>query len=211
MEQFQQEFHAQYSQRMINSLFIVIFISNVVINIDHGVLPACYQQIQAKLKMNELQYGILGSFVFGGLMLGSFVSTGVYSKGHYIKPVLISSLILAATCLVLFVLTNSYTFSLFLRGATGFFQIFLIAFQPVWSDTFCSDSFKSIALTINMLASPIGIVGGYLLTYYMNIKLSWEWSFIIQAIALVPCFVFLIIVPEKYLNIEMTIKNRKLI
>ena len=43
MEQFQQEFHAQYSQRMINSLFIVIFISNVVINIDHGVLPACYQ------------------------------------------------------------------------------------------------------------------------------------------------------------------------
>ena len=62
-----------------------------------------------------------------------------------------------------------------------------------------------------MLASPIGIVGGYVLTYYMNLKLSWEGSFIIQAIALVPCFVFLIIVPERYLNIELTLKNRELI
>jgi predicted MFS family arabinose efflux permease len=121
-----------------------------------------------KLSINKLQYGILGSFVFGGLTLGSIVSTGLYSKGNLIKPTLIGSLILTALTLLLFTVSTSFYFLLFLRGATGFFQIFLIVYQPVWTDTFCEEKFKSIALTVNMLASPLGIVGGYMLTYAMN-------------------------------------------
>ena len=53
-----------------------------------------------------------------------------------------------------------------------------------------------------MLAAPLGIVGGYMLTYIMNKYRSWEWSFYIQGLAIIPCFVFLLMVPEKYLNIE---------
>ena len=32
-----------------------------------------------------------------------------------------------------------------------------------------------------MLAAPLGIVGGYMLTYYMNKYHSWEWSFYLQS------------------------------
>lgn len=173
----QAELDKIYDKKLIYILFIVVFLANVLINIDHGTLPACFEQLMKKLDMNHFKYGILGSFVFGGLMVGSVVSTALYSKGEYIKKTLIVSMVLLIVCLVGFTLSTSYGLSLFLRFATGFFQIFLVAYQPVWSDTFCSEKFKSIALTINMLAAPLGIVGGYMLTYYMNKHLSWEWSF----------------------------------
>lgn len=60
-----------------------------------------------------------------------------------------------------------------------------------------------------MLAAPLGIVGGYLLTYYMNKYRTWEWAFYLQGIAILPCFVFLLLVPEKYLNVESTVHARK--
>lgn len=118
-------------------------------------------------------------------------------------------MIMNTIALLLFTTSSSYYFLLFLRAATGFFQIFLVVYQPVWTDTFCEEKFKSIALTINMLAAPLGIVGGYMLTYYMNKYHTWEWSFYLQSVAIVPCFIFLVMVPEKYLNVETTVTTKK--
>lgn len=186
-----------------------MFIANILINIDHGALPGCYDQIRDKLQINKFQYGVLGSFVFAGLTLGSIVSTAIYSKGDLIKPTLLASLVMNTIALLMFTTSTSYYFMLFLRGATGFFQIFLVVYQPVWTDTFCEEKFKSIALTVNMLAAPLGIVGGYMLTYYMNKYHTWEWSFYLQSIAIVPCFIFLLMCPEKYLNVETTVNTKK--
>ena len=110
-----------YNKRVVYSIFLVVFIANILINIDHGALPGCYEQIMQKLEINKLQYGVLGSFVFAGLTLGSIVSTALYSKGDLIKPVLLGSLLMNMISLLLFTTTTSYYFSLFLRGATGFF------------------------------------------------------------------------------------------
>lgn len=60
-----------------------------------------------------------------------------------------------------------------------------------------------------MLAAPLGIVGGYMLTYYMNKYHSWEWSFYLQGFAIIPCFIFLLMMPEKYLNVESTVNQKK--
>lgn len=186
-----------------------MFIANILINIDHGALPGCYDQIRDKLQINKFQYGVLGSFVFAGLTFGSIVSTAIYSKGDLIKPTLLGSMIMNTIALLMFTTSTSYYFMLFLRAATGFFQIFLVVYQPVWTDTFCEEKFKSIALTINMLAAPLGIVGGYMLTYYMNKYHTWEWSFYLQSVAIVPCFFFLLMCPEKYLNVETTVNTKK--
>lgn len=151
----------------------------------------------------------MGSFVFAGLTFGSIVSTALYSKGKLIKPTLLGSLVMCAITLLLFTTSTSYYFLLFLRGATGFFQIFLVVYQPVWTDIFCEERFKSIALTINLLAAPLGIVLGYLLTYYMNKYHTWEWSFYLQGFCIIPCFVVLMMMPEKYLNVESTVNEKK--
>lgn len=85
------EFAKIYNSRYIFNIFLVIFLANIFVNIDHGALPGCYKEVAIKLNMNEFQYGLLASFVFLGLCMGSFVSTAVFSKGQYIKPALIKT------------------------------------------------------------------------------------------------------------------------
>lgn len=51
--------------------------------------------------------------------------------------------------------------------------------MPVWADAYGNEKQKSAWLTILLLASPVGVVLGYTLTYYMIENLSWEWSFYI--------------------------------
>ena len=50
--------------------------------------------------------------------------------------------------------------------------------MPVWADTFGTQKQKAIWMTFLMLASPLGIVLGFTLTYYMIKFASWEYSFI---------------------------------
>jgi len=48
---------------------------NLMANFDHGTLPAGSINIKADLKMDNLQYGMLGSVVFGGEFAGSILAT----------------------------------------------------------------------------------------------------------------------------------------
>ena len=59
--------------------------------------------------------------MFAGLTLGLIISTALYSKGDYIKPTLLGSMIMNTIALLMFTTSSSYYVVLFLRGATGFF------------------------------------------------------------------------------------------
>ena len=161
------------------SVFFLLFLTNVLNNVDHGSLPGCFDAIKNKLEVGNFGFGMLGSIVFVGLIFGSIAASGLFSQGAWIKPTLVLALLLNSICLYVFTLSNSFYFMVFVRGAIGFFQVFVCIYMPVWVDTFGSESQKSIWLTINMLAAPLGVVLGYTLTYYMNKYQTWEWSFII--------------------------------
>ena len=45
---------------------------NMLNNFDHGVLPAGSLVIKEDLGLNNLQFGMIGSAVFGGLVLGKY-------------------------------------------------------------------------------------------------------------------------------------------
>lgn len=64
-----------------------------------------------------------------------------------------------------------------LRCLTGFFQIFVCIFPPVWADAFASERIKPVWITILLLGSPVGVFLGFSVTSAMNIYASWEWSF----------------------------------
>lgn len=51
-------------------MFFVVMFMNLMANFDHGVLPAGTIVIAKDLGMDKMQYGMLGSAVFGGLVLG---------------------------------------------------------------------------------------------------------------------------------------------
>ncbi len=51
-------------------IFILFFCINLFINMDHGSIPAGVETLQKDLSLDEVEIGLLGSFVFFGLTLG---------------------------------------------------------------------------------------------------------------------------------------------
>ena len=80
------------------------------------------------------------------------------------------------------------------RFVSGFFQVFLVIYFPVWVDAF-GDEKKTIWLTYLQLAVVLGLVIGYIFTAMFNMAnsyfpwISWRYSFYMQALLLSVCFV----------------------
>jgi sugar phosphate permease len=140
LEQIQREFIKTYHSQVIYSVFTLLFVTNIMINVDHGSLPGCFNAIKEKLDVGNLGFGILGSIVFVGLIFGSIAASGLFSQGDWIKPTLILALTLNAISLYAFTLSNSFYLMVFVRGAIGFFQVFVCIYMPVWVDTYGSES-----------------------------------------------------------------------
>lgn len=121
----QQEFNKHFDKRVIRLLFILVFISNILINVDHGTLPGCSKQLKSQRNVDNFGFGLLGSIVYGGLTLGAIVASGMFSKGDWYKPTLAVSLILNSVSLYAFTATPSFFLMVCFRGCIGFFQVFV--------------------------------------------------------------------------------------
>ena len=65
-------------------------------------------------------------------------------------------------------------------------------------------------LSLLLLAPPLGVVTGYIVTAIYIAHLSWHWAFYTQAvIAVVPITVGLVMIKGKYLDIERAIERRE--
>lgn len=101
--------------------FFNIFLSNVFINFDHGSLPGCASEIKDELNMNDFEFGLLGSVVYGGLTIGAGVASGVYQHSNWAKPTLISTLFMNSVFIFVFAKSKSFYLDGFLRFCLGFF------------------------------------------------------------------------------------------
>jgi hypothetical protein len=61
-------------RKAINILFYVVFITNLMINMDHGIIPACTTEIMEDLDIDSADLGLLGSLVYLGLVIGNYRS-----------------------------------------------------------------------------------------------------------------------------------------
>jgi len=61
-------------------------------------------------------------------------------------------------------MSDSFYADAFLRFCVGFFQVFSCIYYPVWADAFANEKQKSTWLTILVLASPLGVVFGYIMS-----------------------------------------------
>ena len=102
---------------------------NLLINIDHGVIPAATTKLKDDLALDNSSLGLLGSVVYFGLTigkdplvmrLGSFVAPP-FIKYTPPKVIILVSLIFEMVCLVLFTATSNYIAFLFCRAGVGFF------------------------------------------------------------------------------------------
>lgn len=105
---------------MVKLTFALLLFFNLVINIDHGVMPAGAITIKTQLGVSNTEYGLLGSIVFFGLVLGSLAATFVYNSMNT-KAVLVMIMLLNAVSQICFTMTNEYYYLLLCRFLTGFF------------------------------------------------------------------------------------------
>ena len=117
----QEEFGKVYSQKVIYIVFFLIFFTNILINVDHGSLPGCSNQIKKDLDMSDFQFGVIGAVVFVGWPFGSVFATAIYHRSNWITPPLVLSILLNGLALFAFTLTDSFYLDTFLRILIGFF------------------------------------------------------------------------------------------
>jgi hypothetical protein len=96
--------------------------------------------------------------------------------------------------------------------------------MPVWADGFANESQKSTWLTILILASPVGVIFGYILSSSLvnawanshpHAKAdgipnnAWITAFYVQAIMLMPCCLGFFFTPVKYLDVAGSLQFRQ--
>lgn len=190
-------------------MFINVFISNVWINVDHGSLPGAADHIMADMNMNPFEFGMLGSVVYGGLVVGGGVATGVYNNSSRAKKALIFTLLFNSVLIYIFTLFKSFYLAAFTRFWLGFFQVFSCIYMPVWADVYANEKQKSAWVTILLLASPVGVIAGYTLTSIMVSYATWHWSFYVQAVGIMISAIVYAFVPDRYMDIDQTTKQKK--
>ena len=116
-------------------LFTVILLVNMLINFDHGVLPAAAMVIKEDLTLTNAQLGWLGSIVFLGLAIGSIAASYIFENCNS-KRVLITILIANIAFISLFAFSKIYSLLMISRFAMGSVQVFVSIYYPVWVEAF---------------------------------------------------------------------------
>jgi hypothetical protein len=60
----------EVSSKITNWLYLLIFISNLMLNVDHGVIPAAIKDLKEHYDYGNLEIGIMGSLLYVGLTIG---------------------------------------------------------------------------------------------------------------------------------------------
>lgn len=143
-------------------IFVLVELTNILINLDHGILPACTQEIAEYYHIGETELGLLGSLVYLGIII-----TGLYIGRLYQRaPSKLVCLIgLAGMCvsLFMFVLSRQVWLAMTSRFLTGCFQVFMLVYFPVWIDKFGGDR-ATTWITLLQVGVPLGIFAGYGMT-----------------------------------------------
>jgi predicted MFS family arabinose efflux permease len=105
------------------------------------------------------------------------VGAKVYTKTKHIKLILTVCLVITAITLTIFASVSNFEVALLMRMLSGFFEVFITIFTPVWADTFGPQKEKSIWMTGLLTCPTFGIFIGFTLTSIFNVEASWELTF----------------------------------
>ena len=171
-------------------------------------MPAGAIVIKEYIDVSNTEYGLLGSIVFAGLVLGSLAATVVYNNVNP-KVVLATVMALNALSQLAFTTTKEYYYLISSRFLTGFFQVFISIYWPVWTDVHAqSEKRKATWMSAFLAASPIGVLFGYVLTTQLIINYTWKYAFYVQAVAVAPAILLIIFVPTKYFSLKKRSLNQ---
>ena len=200
------------SRRIRWILFLIFIFINVLMNFDHGTIPAATEQLRSYLELTDSELGFFGSLVFVGVIIGSLVSLTIINIFNR-KYILMVCLILCGLSLFVFTITTNYILLCIDRVIIGTFQAFISIYLPLWCDQFGVETRKALMLALIQVAPPLGVLLGYIITTILNMYLTylpyfgdieenerWLYSFYIQSILIWGLSICLLMFPDKYFN-----------
>jgi hypothetical protein len=78
-----EEFAKKYDNKTLFLTLSIVSFCMILVNIDHGSLPGCIEAIEKKLAIQNFGYGILGTLVYTGFMIGSLFGTWIFANSQY--------------------------------------------------------------------------------------------------------------------------------
>jgi MFS family permease len=180
----------------------------MALNFDHGAMPAATKNLEVTLDLNAKQLGWLGSLVFIGLFFGSVAGSFLFGKFPY-KWILTVCCIGNTLGLFSFAYFTIYDFQCFARFCSGFCQIFMTIYLPVFINTIGTRENVTYYMSFFLLSSPLGVIVGYSMTAVTIQYFSWEMSFYIMAINMGALTIVMSIFDNQYIDIDEMIKQKK--
>jgi len=189
-----------YSKSRRKLIFILIFLVNILINCDHGAIPAGTKELKEAKNISNMQLGTIGSLVYLGLVLGS-ISGGYIFSTYSSKWVVINSLLATCIFLYFFTVSNYWEAMALCRIGCGFFQVFCYIYFPIWVDQYGVNNTQTLWLTFLQLGVPIGTMVGYLTeAYTIKYYNTWQGAFYIQIVGILICVILMFITPDKFFS-----------
>jgi MFS family permease len=110
------------SSSSLTSLYLVIAFCNILVNLDHGIIPAATKEIKEDLDLAEVELGMLGSIVYAGLIFGSLTAGQIFQK-YNSKSIILVAVGAYAVGLLAFPFTQNILLLGISRFLVGFFQV----------------------------------------------------------------------------------------
>ena len=152
-------------------VFLLLALTNILLNMDHGTIPAASNEIMEELKVEEAILGTFGSLVYLGNLIGAFLLIKLIDSTNRKKLSIISTLLNAAFVYSFIRVKNIY-YLFFCRVIIGIMQSYICIYFPVWIDQFGMRKWKTIMMSIFNITSPLGVVLGFVLTMTVKTKLN---------------------------------------
>jgi predicted MFS family arabinose efflux permease len=179
-------------------------------NFDHGAIPAALVEMKDELGFSKPEMGSLGSYVYLGFVVGAILNMTVLTNRFSDKTILCWAFVLNGIGAQAYIYFWNYYALSFARFVSGFGQILLSIYNPLFVDTFCTGRSKAIWLPIVMICGPFGTCFGYSLTGALT-SMGYRWTipFLILALSQLVCFCIFLLIPSSYVNLKDVRRDMK--
>ena len=103
-------------------IYPIICLANIIINVDLGILPGATLKMMDYFSLNQAEFGFLGSSIYIGLIISSFLA-GVAFQNYKTKHIILIVLIGLFFTLSLITFIKIYIILIFSRILVGVFQV----------------------------------------------------------------------------------------
>ena len=102
----------------------------------------------------------------------------------------------------MFTLSTAFNWQLFARFLSGFSQVILSIYLPVWVDAFAPRDRKTKWMTYIITAAPAGLFTGYAMSAtIVSLGIAWQWAFYIHIMMLLPISQVFFVIKQNYLDV----------